>query len=99
MAEDYKHSVLPGSKGPVASNKREGIDVAEKATRPLKTIKFELYAVNESPGSIWIHLMQRAVTNEGDHTNSESIQLFALEQGPNPKITVMDEFVDTKKAG
>ena len=42
MAEDYKHSVLPGSKGPVASNKREGIDVAEKATRPLKTIKVRL---------------------------------------------------------
>lgn len=49
--------------------------------------------------SIRAQLMQRAVTNEGDHTNSESIQLFALEQGPNPKITVMDEFVDTKKAG
>lgn len=97
ITDDYKHSVLPGSKGPVASNKEEGIAFAEKAMKPFKSVEFEIYAVNEAPGSIWIHLMLHAVSNDDKPFSSEYIHLFTLEEGPSPKICVMDEFVDTKK--
>ena len=42
ITDDYKHSVLPGSKGPVASNKEEGIAFAEKAMKPFKTVKVRM---------------------------------------------------------
>ncbi|KAI0255876.1 hypothetical protein BJV78DRAFT_1173988 [Lactifluus subvellereus] len=97
MADEYKHSTLPASAGEAPKNKAQGIAHAKAVAALLGNvpIKYEIFQLNETAGSIWVH---SRLYNDAATFNSESIFIFTLSSGNNIQITSIQDFIDTKMA-
>lgn len=99
--DEYIHTTLPSSTKEPPKNKAEGLAHAKGVAAALgyTPLKYEIFQLNESKGSIWVHSKMHGEGPGGASFANESIFIFTLKSsGDNVKITSVQDFVDTKQA-
>ncbi|KAH9005642.1 hypothetical protein EDB86DRAFT_2879772 [Lactarius hatsudake] len=58
FSDDYIHKTLPATANDPPKNKTEGIEYAKSLGKLIgyTSLKYEIFQLNEAPGSIWVHV-------------------------------------------
>lgn len=97
LSDDYIHKTLPAAANDPPKNKTEGREYAKSLGKLVgyTDLKYEIFQLNETPGSIWVHSRLYGDLPDGVAFNIESIYIFTLSSGDNIQITAIQEFIDT----
>ncbi|KAH8983310.1 hypothetical protein EDB83DRAFT_2488671 [Lactarius deliciosus] len=95
FTDDFVQSTRPLSLGIPSRSKEEGLVFLQGLADKLggRPLEITLYDIIESPGKVWVHLLQHGEPQEGKPFDIECIYQFIIAE--NYKFKALIDFVDS----